>query len=332
MIHRHGPSTRTDPFPTSVKPMLAGAGRSCRRTRRWAFEVKWDGVRAVLFVEGGRVRAQSRNDLDVTVSFPELADMGEFLGMTTCVSTARSSPSVRTAGRASPGCSTACTWRTKRGAAPSAAGPGHVRGIRPPVRRRAFAAGRAYDERRARLESLHLSGETFITTESFRDVSGRDVLAATIAEWPGGRRGQATRRRPIDPVGGTLTGSRSSRCARRRSSSAAGPTGRVSVRGSVGALLLGIPDTGDCATSARSAPASPTGRPGRPAPRPRAPGHGGQPVRRRALPACRCERGRTSCAPSWSGEVGFAEWTPAGRLRQPTWRGLRPDKTIRARS
>ena len=37
-----------------------------------------------------------------------------------------------------------------------------------------------YDERRARLEALHLSGETFTTTESFRDVSGRDILAATV--------------------------------------------------------------------------------------------------------------------------------------------------------
>jgi bifunctional non-homologous end joining protein LigD len=27
------------------------------------------------------------------------------------------------------------------------------------------------------------------------------------------------------------------------------------------------------------------------------------------------------------GEVEFSEWTKAGRLRQPTWRGLRPDKT-----
>jgi len=26
------------------------------------------------------------------------------------------------------------------------------------------------------------------------------------------------------------------------------------------------------------------------------------------------------------GEVEFAGWTPAGRLRHPSWRGLRPDK------
>ena len=30
--------------------------------------------------------------------------------------------------------------------------------------------------------------------------------------------------------------------------------------------------------------------------------------------------------PELVGEVEFGEWTTAGRLRQPTWRGLRPDK------
>ena len=30
--------------------------------------------------------------------------------------------------------------------------------------------------------------------------------------------------------------------------------------------------------------------------------------------------------PELVGEVEFAEWTPTGKLRQPTWRGLRVDK------
>jgi bifunctional non-homologous end joining protein LigD len=39
----------------------------------WAYEVKWDGVRALVAVEGGRVRATSRGGNDLTASFPELA-------------------------------------------------------------------------------------------------------------------------------------------------------------------------------------------------------------------------------------------------------------------
>ncbi|MEO6309367.1 MAG: ATP-dependent DNA ligase, partial [Leifsonia sp.] len=31
--------------------------------------------------------------------------------------------------------------------------------------------------------------------------------------------------------------------------------------------------------------------------------------------------------PALVGEVEFAEWTAAGRLRHPTWRGWRPDKS-----
>jgi bifunctional non-homologous end joining protein LigD len=31
--------------------------------------------------------------------------------------------------------------------------------------------------------------------------------------------------------------------------------------------------------------------------------------------------------PKLVGEVSFSEWTRDSRLRQPTWRGLRPDKS-----
>jgi bifunctional non-homologous end joining protein LigD len=38
----------------------------------WGYEFKWDGVRAIVYVESGRVRVVSRNDRDVTDSYPEL--------------------------------------------------------------------------------------------------------------------------------------------------------------------------------------------------------------------------------------------------------------------
>jgi bifunctional non-homologous end joining protein LigD len=42
----------------------------------WALEMKWDGVRALAFVERGRVRLMSRTERDITATYPELAALG----------------------------------------------------------------------------------------------------------------------------------------------------------------------------------------------------------------------------------------------------------------
>jgi bifunctional non-homologous end joining protein LigD len=40
---------------------------------RWGYELKWDGVRAVAYLDSGPLRLLSRNDGDIAVSYPELA-------------------------------------------------------------------------------------------------------------------------------------------------------------------------------------------------------------------------------------------------------------------
>ena len=42
------------------------------KDRDYSYEIKWDGIRAIVFVENGRLRAQSRNLLDLTNQYPEL--------------------------------------------------------------------------------------------------------------------------------------------------------------------------------------------------------------------------------------------------------------------
>ncbi len=42
----------------------------------WAFELKWDGVRALADISAGGLRITSRNDLDITAGYPELAGLG----------------------------------------------------------------------------------------------------------------------------------------------------------------------------------------------------------------------------------------------------------------
>ena len=58
-------------LPTGLLPMLATAG-PLPTGPGWAYEVKWDGVRLLVAVEGGRATAKSRNGNDVTGAYPEL--------------------------------------------------------------------------------------------------------------------------------------------------------------------------------------------------------------------------------------------------------------------
>jgi len=58
-------------LPEPLSPMLAVAGE-LPAGPGWAFEFKWDGVRAVVGAAGERVRFTSRNGNDVTLGYPEL--------------------------------------------------------------------------------------------------------------------------------------------------------------------------------------------------------------------------------------------------------------------
>jgi bifunctional non-homologous end joining protein LigD len=51
----------------------------------WRYEVKWDGMRAVVDVRDGRVRLQTVNGRDATDSFPELGGLGAALGVGSAV-------------------------------------------------------------------------------------------------------------------------------------------------------------------------------------------------------------------------------------------------------
>jgi bifunctional non-homologous end joining protein LigD len=45
----------------------------------WLFEIKWDGYRAVAFIDDGRVRLVSRNQNDLSAQYPELATLPQFV-------------------------------------------------------------------------------------------------------------------------------------------------------------------------------------------------------------------------------------------------------------
>lgn len=73
MLHTPAAGKESRVLPTGLAPMLATAGALPPEDGRWAYEVKWDGVRALVAVDGDRVALRSRNDNDVTGAYPELA-------------------------------------------------------------------------------------------------------------------------------------------------------------------------------------------------------------------------------------------------------------------
>jgi bifunctional non-homologous end joining protein LigD len=82
MIHRIDPPADPgrEPVPEGLRPMLACPGELPRDAGAFAYEIKWDGVRVIATIEAGHVRAESRNGNDVSGRYPELRAMARSLG------------------------------------------------------------------------------------------------------------------------------------------------------------------------------------------------------------------------------------------------------------
>ena len=66
-------------MPARVHPMLATPVEKAFDDPEWLFEIKWDGYRAVSFLEDGKVRLVSRNQNDLTAEFPELHELSKLI-------------------------------------------------------------------------------------------------------------------------------------------------------------------------------------------------------------------------------------------------------------
>jgi bifunctional non-homologous end joining protein LigD len=82
MIHRMDPPQRTgaEQMPEHLVPMLARAAHLPAQDAEWAFEIKWDGVRAITYWRPRELRIESRNLNDVSARYPELRALGPQLG------------------------------------------------------------------------------------------------------------------------------------------------------------------------------------------------------------------------------------------------------------
>jgi bifunctional non-homologous end joining protein LigD len=306
------------------RPMLATAGR-LPTGDGWAFEFKWDGIRAVVAVDGaeGAVRAVSRNDREISASYPELTRLCEAVG-DDCLVPDGEIVAVDKSGRPDFG-------RLQQRMHVQAPTPALLR--QTPVSFFAFdllkrgdesLLGRSYRERRDCLEALALARPpTVDVPPSFRDVAGDDLLEVARAQ---GLEGVVAKRL----TSRYLPGRRSSDWVKvplwKTTEVVVGgwQPGEGSRDGTLGSLLLGIYDdngltyVGHVGTGFNQAALRQLSDDLRPLARDDSPFAN-------EVPALLARRARW-VDPILVGEVMFRSWTHDRRLRHSTWRGLRPDK------
>jgi bifunctional non-homologous end joining protein LigD len=327
MMHRMDGPQRPgwEPLPASIDPMLATSGAlpSPADDDRWAYEMKWDGVRAMVRVDGGRISITSRNDIDMTVAYPELRALGEQVGSTQLMLDGEI-VSFDEHGRPSFG---RLQKRMHVGNAPTARKLSSSDPAVLLIFDLLHVDGRStlklpYDQRRKLLEALNLCGPSWQTPPAFIG-SGADAVRVSVEQQlegviakrlsstylPGRRSPDWIKIKNIRTqeviVGGWRPG-----------------TGRRS--NTLGALLLGIPTADGLAYVGKV-------------------GTGFTDAILLDLTAILGRMGRETSpfldvprvdardahwvTPKLVGEVAFSEWTADGRLRHPSWRGLRDDKT-----
>ena len=314
------PSVGRTPLPTGLRPMLATAGTLPADDDAWAYEVKWDGVRALVAVDGGRPVVTSRNGNDVTSSYPELADLGGRLGATPVLLDGE----VVALG---------ADGRTDFGRLQSrmhVARPSAALRRDTPVQLLVFDVlhlggasllDRSYDERRAALEGLGLQGEHWSVPPAFLG-GGAALLDATRAQ---GLEGVVAKRRSSAYVPGRRSDDwRKLKHVSRTSAVVAGwKPGEGGRAGRIGSLLLGqhgpqgLDFAGHVGTGFSAATLALLGRRLEPLRRDTSPF---------ATPVPR-EHARTAVwvEPVLVVEVEYTEWTRDGRLRHPSYKGLRDD-------
>ena len=82
MIHRMDPPAEgeREPMPEKLEPMLAKLSTLPRNDQDYGYEIKWDGIRALAFIDGGRLRLVNRNGREATRQYPELRELGRAVG------------------------------------------------------------------------------------------------------------------------------------------------------------------------------------------------------------------------------------------------------------
>jgi bifunctional non-homologous end joining protein LigD len=310
-------------LPGQMRPMLATAAPSLPGDDGWAYEMKWDGIRALAYVDGGEVRLWSRTGRDITGAYPELQDMASAVRAGQAVFDGEI---VAFGGGEWPSFE-AIQQRMNLS-------PAQSRLLAPevPVTFLAFdllsLEGRPlldepYSQRRALLDGLGLNGPHWQTPPSFADEAGPDVLAVSRQH---GLEGVVAKRLSsrYEP-GRRSQGWRKIKNIRRQEAVVGGwKPGEGNRAGHIGSLLIGVqgPDgldySGHVGTGFNqqtlamlSQRLAPLRRGTSPFATPVPPEHA---------------RAAVWVEPLLVVEVAFSQWTSEGRMRAASYKGLRADK------
>ena len=79
------PGAAKEPMPSVIHPMLATLVDKPFDDDQWLFEIKWDGYRAVAFLDQGKLRLVSRNQNDLTGEYPELHNLPDYVNARTAI-------------------------------------------------------------------------------------------------------------------------------------------------------------------------------------------------------------------------------------------------------
>jgi bifunctional non-homologous end joining protein LigD len=307
-----------------VRPMLAMAGElpAPEQESRWAFEMKWDGVRAVVYLDRGDLRVMTRNDREVSRTYPELQALAAELDGHRLILDGEL-VAFDEAGRPSFG-----ELQNRM----HVQAPGRDLLARVPVSLLVFdllhldgtsLVPLPYDERRAALESLELTGSRWAVPPAF-DGQAADALAVSRER---GLEGVLAKRHdsPYLPGRRSPTWTKVKHLRMQEVVIGGWSPGQGRREGGIGSLLLGVPDgdgrliyAGHVGTGFSDRALADLGAQLRPDEVDESPF--AEPVPRMHARHAHWVR------PRLVGEVVFSEWTREGAMRHPVWRGLRGDK------
>ena len=325
MIHRMDEAPEGyEPMPADIQPMLATLGRLPARDEEWTYEFKWDGIRALAYVDGGRARLVSRNGNELTASFPELRGLGEALGSTRVVldgEIVAFGPDGRPSFQL-------LQPRIHAGDSAKARRLAEAQPVTYVVFDVLYEDGETlldqpYRERRDRLEHLGLDRGAAWTLSPRFEGPGSDVLRASQEQ---GLEGVLAKRTdsPYRPGRRSPEWTKVKNVFMQEVVIGGWTPGQGRRKDRIGSLLLGIPEggalryVGQVGTGFTEEALVDLQRRLEPLEQAANPFSNAVPPRYR--------KDARWTAPKLVGEVVFGEWTKDGRLRQPSWRGLRPDK------